>query len=337
MAATWLVERGIGETRAALVEGGTILAARVDWHQGLAVGLVAQARVSSRLAGTRRGTVEFADGAMALVDGLTPALPEGASALFRVTRAAIAEKGRTKLPMARPAAPGEDARPAPELSEQLAATGHTVRTVHAHDGALDEAGWDDLIDEAMTGEIAFPRGGLCISPTPAMTLIDVDGSPPLPGLALAAVPAIAAAILRLDIGGSIGIDFPTLAEKRDRQAVDAALAEELATRGAQTGWRGERTAMNGYGFVQLVARLERPSLPALFARHPLGAAARRLLRRAERVRDPGALLLTAHPALARAVRPEWQAKLTRRTGRMLHWALDDSLAPTAGFAQAITP
>jgi hypothetical protein len=38
MAATWLVERGIGETRAALVEGGTILAARVDWHQGLAVG-----------------------------------------------------------------------------------------------------------------------------------------------------------------------------------------------------------------------------------------------------------------------------------------------------------
>jgi hypothetical protein len=129
---------------------------------------------------------------MALVDGLTPALPEGASALFRVTRAAIAEKGRTKLPMARPAAPGEDARPAPELSEQLAATGHTVRTVHAHDGALDEAGWDDLIDEAMTGEIAFPRGGLCISPTPAMTLIDVDGSPPLPGLALAAVPAIAA-------------------------------------------------------------------------------------------------------------------------------------------------
>jgi hypothetical protein len=41
---------------------------------------------------------------MALVDGLTPALPEGASGLFRVTRAAIAEKGRTKLPMARPAA-----------------------------------------------------------------------------------------------------------------------------------------------------------------------------------------------------------------------------------------
>lgn len=337
MTATWLVEEGIGETRAALVDGAQILAARIAWAGGLAVGLVAPARVASRLAGTRRGTVQFADGVVALVDGLTPDLHEGASGLFRVTRAAIAEKGRTKLPMARPAAPGEEACPAPTLAQQLAATGQPVRLVHATDPALDQAGWDDLVDEAMSGEIAFPRGALCISPTPAMTLIDVDGSPPLPALALAAVPAIAAAIMRMDIGGSIGIDFPTLGEKRDRQAVDAALAQELAVRGAQTGWRGERTAMNGYGFVQLVSRLERPSLPALFARHPLGAAARQLLRRAEKVRDPGALLLTCHPALARAVLPAWQDELARRTGRLLHWSLDETLAPTAGFAQAIAP
>ncbi|NKJ40971.1 ribonuclease E/G [Novosphingobium sp. SG720] len=337
MTATWLVEQGIGETRAALVDGGTILAARVEWSGGLAPGLVAPARVASRLAGTRRGTVQFADGAIALVDGLTPTLPEGASGLFRVTRAAIAEKGRTKLPMARPAGPAEEARPAPTLAEQLATTGLPVRTIHATDPALDQAGWEDLVDEAMTGDIAFARGALCISPTPAMTLIDVDGSPPLPALALAAVPAIACAIMRMDIGGSIGIDFPTLAEKRDRQAVDAALAEELALLGAQTGWRGERTAMNGFGFVQIVSRLERPSLPALFARQPLGAAARRLLRRAERVREPGALLLTCHPALRRAVLPAWEAELARRAGRVVHWSLDETLAPTAGFAQATQP
>jgi hypothetical protein len=337
MAATWLVEEGIGENRAALVDGGTILAARVEWPGGLQPGLVAQGRVASRLAGTRRGTVAFADGAVALVDGLTPALPEGASALFRISRAAIAEKGRTKLPMARPAGPAEEARPAPSLAEQLAAGGAPVRVLRGGDPALDQAGWDDLIDEAMTGEIAFARGALCISPTPAMTLIDVDGSPPLSALSLAAAPAIAAAIMRLDIGGSIGIDFPTLAEKRDRQAVDAALAEALVALGAQTGWRGERTAMNGYGFVQLVSRLERPSLPALFARHPLPAAARHLLRRAERVREPGVLLLTAHPALRRAVLPAWEAELSRRTGRTVHWASDETLAPTAGFAQAIQP
>jgi hypothetical protein len=160
---------------------------------------------------------------MALVDGLTPALPEGASAVPRDPRGDCRKRPH-QAAHGPPGCAGRRRAPAPELSEQLPPPA-TVRTVHAHDGALDEAGWDDLIDEAMTGEIAFPRGGLCISPTPAMTLIDVDGSPPCPALALAAVPAIAAAILRLDIGGSIGIDFPTLAEKRDRQAVDAALAE----------------------------------------------------------------------------------------------------------------
>lgn len=267
---------------------------------------------------------------------LTPALPEGASGLFRVTRAAIAEKGRTKLPMARPAGPAEQACPAPTLAQTLTQSGHPVRLLPVTDRSLDEAGWDEVMEEAMSGQIAFARGGLCISPTPAMTLIDVDGFPPLPALALAAVPAIVAAIARLDIGGSIGIDFPTLAEKRDRQAVDTALGEALAALLETTGWRSERAAMNGYGFVQLVSRLERPSLPALFARASLAAAARQLLRRAERVSGPGALLLTCHPALRRAIRPEWEALLARRTGRALHWQLDEALAPTAGFAQTVT-
>jgi hypothetical protein len=187
VAATWLVEEGIGETRAALVEGGTILAARIDWagENTLAPGLVAPARVASRIAGTRRGTLvfdngAFENGATALVDGLTPALPEGASGLFRVTRAAIAEKGRTKLPMARPAGPAEQACPAPTLAQTLTQTGHPVRLLPVTDRSLDEAGWDEVMEEAMSGQIAFARGGLCISPTPAMTLIDVDGFPRSP-------------------------------------------------------------------------------------------------------------------------------------------------------------
>ncbi|MDE2564016.1 MAG: ribonuclease [Sphingomonadales bacterium] len=325
--AEWLVEEGIGETRAILVERGAIRAARIAWDTPLRAGLVAAAQVVSRRKGTKRGTVRFDDGGEALADMLPPESTEGSSVTVLVTRAAISERGRTKLPQARPA-PGEAPRPAPSLAETL--EGAKVIRVNAHDGRFDDAGWTELVEEALRGEIAFPGGSLTVSPTPAMTLIDIDGDEAPRALALAAVPAIASALLRLDLGGSVGIDFPTLPEKKDRQAVDSALADTLGD------WRGERTAMNGFGFVQLVSRLERPSLVHLYSRKP-SAAARILLRRAERVSEPGALLLTAHPAVRRQVRAEWEAELSRRTGRGIVWREEAGLALTAAFAQAIVP
>ncbi|KUR70167.1 ribonuclease [Novosphingobium fuchskuhlense] len=330
----WLIEQGIGEDRAVLVDAGEIVAARVVWDEPWRVGAIAEARLVSRIPGTRRAVVRLPDGTEALGEGFDPALTEGRPVMVRVTRSAIAEKGRTKLPQVRPAA-REEPRPAPSLQEELAAGPCPVRSVPIHGTAFAEAGWDDLVAEALTGEVSFAGGSLVISPTPAMTLIDIDGPPPLPALALAAVPAAVQALLRLDIAGSVGIDFPSLAEKAQRQAIDAALAAALAGAGAGTGWQGERTGMNGFGFVQLVSRLERPSLVARFARSPAAAAARRLLRQGERVAQPGVLLLTAHPAVRRAMRADWEAELTRRTGRRIQWHEDAALAPSATFAQAI--
>lgn len=326
--AEWLIEEGIGETRAILVEHGDILAARVQWDEGLQPGLVAEAKLLA-IHG-RRGTARFPGGEEALVDGLPAGVSDGTRLALRVTRAAIAERGRGKLAHARPA-PDEVPRPAPMLAETLGP--QPVRVLDPFDHAFDQAGWNDLAGEAMVAEVAFPGGSLSISPTPAMTLVDVDGTLPPRALALAAVPALVRALARFDIAGSIGVDFPTLAEKADRQAVDAALAAALV----DAGWRGERTAMNGFGFVQLVSRLERPGLVALYAGRPVSAAARALLRRAERVAEPGALLLTAHPAVIRAIRPEWRAELARRTGRALRWAEDAALAPAAAFVQAVAP
>ena len=321
--AEWYVEEGIGEHRAIRLEGDRIVAARVDWPGELAVGLVEDAVLVSRAAGSARGTARFAGGEEALVDKLPPSASEGARIRIEVTRPALGERGRRKLARARPtdAAP----RPAPALAEALRAEGHEVRIVRefpAGDGA-------ELAAEAFAGEVAFPGGSLQFSPTPAMLLIDVDGTLAPRALALAAVAPLVEALRRFDVGGSIGIDFPTLAAKEDRRAVDEALAAGLAD------WPHERTAMNGFGFVQLVARLERPSLLHRTAFQRAGMAARALLRRAERLQGAGAVLLSAHPALEAQLKPEWLAELARRTGREVRWEARPALALEAPQAQLV--
>jgi ribonuclease G len=320
--AEWLIELGIGETRAVQLSGGMIAAARIEWPGRLASGQVEDATLVSRQAGSSRATVRFASGEQALAAQLPRDASEGAPLRMEVTRAALAEKGRHKLAQARPTTKAPC--PAPTLSERLVSEGHDARIVHI----FPPCDWDELIAEAMLGEVMFAGGQLVISPTPAMTLIDIDGTLPPRLLALAAVPALAAALARFDLAGSIGIDFPTLADKADRRAVDAALTASLGH------WPHEQTAMNGFGFVQMVARLERSSLIHRFAADPAGAAARMLLRRAEGVREPGDLLLTLHPALRAAITPDWEADLARRTGRSLRWHINPALAPDAAFAQA---
>lgn len=325
--AEWLVEEGIAEHRAILVKSGHIAAARVDWLGFVRPGTVADGWLFSRPRGGRRGVARLINGSEVLVDGLTPDMTEGTTVRLLLTRTAIAEKGRNKLALARPASPGSPEGDGPTLAEALRATGSRVRQCHPQDGRFNDLGWAELVEEALSGSIAFAGGSLVISPTPAMTVIDIDGGLPPRALALAAVPAIADAIRRLDVGGNIGIDFPTLADKADRQSVDSALGAALA------GWQGERTAMNGFGFIQLVARLERPSIVALYQRNPARVAANSLERMAIAASGAGPLVLHANPALRSGLSHDFSAELRRRTGRSFTWAWDPDLALQSPFVQ----
>lgn len=321
--AEWLVEEGIGEHRAIRLETDHIAEARAHWPGALSTGMVADAVLTAKRSGSRRGTATFADGSLALVDRLPSDASEGAQVRLQVTRPPLAEAGRHKFAHARPS--GDSVRPAPTLAETLKSEGHSVRFVRR----FPEGDWEELLGEAFASEIAFPGGSLILCPTPAMTLIDVDGDAAPRGLAEAAIRPIAAALRRLDIGGSIGIDFPTISDKADRRAVDAALIDGLA------GWPHERTAMNGFGFVQLVARLERQSLlhRATFQRAEL--AARLLLRRAEHLEGPGQVELTAHPAVLVKLTEEWRGELRRRTGKEVATRADPALAIEAPHAQLV--
>ncbi|MEW9853634.1 ribonuclease [Novosphingobium sp. M1R2S20] len=318
----WLVEHGIGEARAILVDNGEVIAARLDRPGRLRAGLIADAKLIARASRSRRGTLLFDCGEEALADGLPSEASEGSTLRVQVTRAALAEKGRYKRAQARPT--NAQSRPAPTLQETLAASELPVRVVRR----FREDPWPELISDAMEGDLTFTGGALQISPTPAMTLIDVDGILPAPQLARAAVPVIASAILRFDLAGSIGIDFPSLESKSDRRSVDEALAEALRD------WPHQRTAINGFGFVHIVAKLERPSILSMVQQEPARTGALLLLRRAEDVREAGPIVLRAHPRVMSALSPDLRAELTNRTGRSISYETDPALALLGGFAQA---
>ncbi|MET1756534.1 ribonuclease [Novosphingobium sp. RD2P27] len=322
--AEWLVEHGIGEDRAILVDHGDIIAARLHRPGKLTAGLVTDAKLASRSSGARRGTLLFDSGEEALVDALPRDAREGAPLRVVVTRAALAEKGRYKRAQARPT--DEPSRSAPSLIKALRASGQQARSV----SRFPQDDWPEIIAEALDGNIAFAGGALQISPTPAMTLIDVDGTLPPAQLARAALPVIASAIRRFDLAGSIGIDFPSVEAREDRRTVDEGLLAALSD------WPHQRTAMNGFGFVQLVARLERPSILSTVQQDPARTGALLLLRRAEDVSAPGSLLLVGHPQVISAISPPLRDELITRTGRSVSFKADPGLALLGGFAQALT-
>lgn len=294
----------MGEARAALVADGHILAARVEWPDALRVGTVAAARL------TERNIATLADGREVMLERAPAGVTVGAALTIEVTREAIPEPGRAKRARAR----ATDRAPAPgaDLLARIAATPHPVRHLRAHEAdALEEAGWSEVLEEAVTGEIPFPGGVLRMTPTPAMTLFDVDGDSAPDALALAAATAVAQAIRRHGIGGSIGIDFPTVTGKMARQAVAAAIDATLSP-------PFERTAVNGFGFLQIVRPRPRASLPERLRDDPVGSAARAALRAIERtpVSAPNHHRVPAMVRTRIDAHPEWLASLVQRTGRV---------------------
>ena len=78
--AEWLIEEGIGETRALLVEGEQVRSARLLWPGELAAGARTSGQLTAKLKGTRRGLALLENGTEALVDHL----PAGQNAQARL-------------------------------------------------------------------------------------------------------------------------------------------------------------------------------------------------------------------------------------------------------------
>ena len=321
--AEWLHEDSFGEKRALLMDGDTVLAARLHWFSKICAGTIATAKVVKRPKGSKRAlcvTITPEAGHEVDVPDLLPDVSEGSETRIMIHREPIAERGRLKRAKGRY---WDDRPPADAIpSENVLGQGEEVRR-------LPTGVWEEVWSLAVGGQLAFDGGNIVITPTPAMTLIDIDGAGSPSELSLAAIPAIARAIRLLDLGGNIGIDFPSIEAKAERRAVDEALAEALSD------WPHERTAMNGFGFVQLVARLEMPSLLHRLTFSRAKACARYLMRQAERIEGHGALLLTCHPAVKAAIEEHWIVELEELTGKEVRIETNPALALEGPQAQVI--
>ncbi|WP_017670569.1 ribonuclease E/G [Blastomonas sp. AAP53] len=314
----WLYEDGIGEERAALIEHGRIVEARIQRSdQTGGCGAIVAGRLLAKSAGGHRARILLSDGSEAMLQPVPKDLSEGKTVRAEVVREALVEPGlspattRHKPARLRAVAADTPLREAPSLLDRITADGHDIIRVSAHGpDVLAESGWHDVLAEAETGQIAFTGGSLTLSPTPAMTVIDVDGDIAPRALGLAAATQIAHAIRRHGIGGSVVVDFPTLADKADRNAVanyyDAAMPLPC-----------ERTAINGYGLMQIVLKRTRASLMELFAADPVRWHVMAALRSAERDGGTGVLALDLSAAESQllAREPAWLDALQRRTGR----------------------
>jgi ribonuclease G len=319
----WLSERGIGETRAVLVEEGEIVEALIELDGATPAGTVTTARLVSTGTNGRNAVAISEGGREYLIPRGVPGATQGATVTIEVTRERIPGSEPWKRPLARVTDKAPQALP--PLDERV---GARPLPFPAPSDALENFGWDDVIDEARTGIITFAGGELRISPTPAMTLIDVDGYLAPDELAVLGASEAARAIRRLDIGGSIGIDLPTASGKAARQraaaAIDAVLPQPF-----------ERTAVNGFGFVQVVRPRQRASLVEL-AQDRAAFEGRALLRRAP-FDGPGAMRLVGHPAVIAILeaRPEWLAALSRQIGGAVGLRADPTLPISGGYAEAV--
>ena len=327
--AFWLYEDGIGEARAMKIVGGEAVALRIERAgAGPRTGAVLAVNLA-RILGNGRGIGVAESNAEILIDRLPKAVTEGAPLLVQIRREAMSEKGRMKWPLSRPADDSAEVNNGPELLARISADGLPVRRVtpSSTDG-LDAHGWRDLMDSAMRGSWAFAGGELLIALTPAMTVIDIDGDLPPRALAFAAASEVARVLTLFDLTGSIAIDFPTLESKADRTEIltrfDGAMASPC-----------ERTSPNGFGLMQVVSRVERPSLLHILNANRRFSHMLAMLRQAERAGGRGALTITAHPAVTALLDQhlDWVETLTRRIGRTAIITTDPKLPlDSAAFA-----
>jgi ribonuclease G len=235
-----------GERRAALVENGKIVEIHLQRDLRPILGQNGTGRIDRK---TPAGAY-VVDGSCRemLIRGQVN-IAEGAYLAFEVTREEIAEPGRLKA---------AEARAIEAVSPDIDADWLWQQRLEGLAPGVQSAPKpiDDLMDLAQAGFSAADDAIVHFQRTKAGLVFDIDGTGDPFAINSAAAREIARLLRLFQIGGMVMIDFVAMESKAKRQEI----AELFDFASAADGRSFERSAINGFGLMQVVRSRPRPSV-----------------------------------------------------------------------------
>jgi Ribonuclease G/E len=331
MTGRWLIDAGVGETRAGLLEGEQIVELVVrratDLGRRAELGAVHRARILRVEQRLRGAFLDLGiEGPAAFLRLEAAAVPpvEGTLATVRVVREAGGGKGPVVRRLPDPPVAGPE-------GPRLEAPGLDALALNAAQRLDPEARarLDEAFEEAGEIEVRLPGGGrIAIEPTAALTAVDVDasdrqGSGDAERFALELNLAAAAAAFRQlrlrSLGGLAAIDFVAMRAPRSRARLNAALAALARADVGQT----RAAPLSEFGLAEIMRRQTRQPLHERMAGPArVEAAAWAALRAIEREaahargRRVVAGVCPEVDRFLRAVAFDWRAALSNRIGTL---------------------
>ena len=309
-----------GERRAAFVENGNIVEIHIQRDALWAFGECGAGRIDRK---TPSGAYVIADDNSELLLRSKMGAPEGARIMFEVAREAIAEPGRNKPPeiilregVCEPLM-GKDAL----WEARVASLGPSAINASIAEG----------FDVAIAGQ--SQRGDVTISfqRTKAGLVFDIDGIGDAFAINMVAATEIARLLRLYQIGAMVLIDFVSMESKAQRTQI----AEAFDAASLADARPFERTAINGYGMMQVVRARPRPSvLDQLFGTRIAALSdetkAYWLLRAVAQSTGFGTRTVTAQPDVATLLQSErwaaWRATAVRLAGADMVVVADEKAA-----------
>lgn len=297
-----------GERRAAVVENGNIVEIHIQRDALWALGECGVGRIDRK---TPSGAYVVADDGSTLLLRSKINQPDGARISFQLTREAIAEPGRHKPPeiLLRDSVTspliGKDAL----WDARIASLGQSAMNAPTADG----------FDVAIAGQSHVGDVSISFQRTKAGLVFDIDGIGDAFAINMGATTEVARLLRLYQVGAIALIDFVSMESKAQRTQI----AEAFDAASLADPRPFERTAINGYGMMQVVRARPRPSvLDHLFGTRIAALSdetqAYWLLRAVAQSTGFGARTVTAQPDVATLLQSErwaaWRGQAARLAG-----------------------